>query len=34
MLYRIEGLDPPDPEFFLSEEAIERLKKKKEAQDE
>jgi hypothetical protein len=30
MLYRIEGLDPPNPEFFLSAEAIERLKKKKE----
>jgi len=30
MLYRIEGLEPPHPEFFLSEEAIEKLKRQEE----
>jgi hypothetical protein len=27
MIYRIEGLEPPHPEFFLSEEAIEKIRK-------
>ena len=27
MLYRLDGIDPPHPEFFLSEEAIEKLRK-------
>lgn len=27
MLYRIEGLEPPHPEFFLSEEAIEKIRR-------
>ena len=27
MLYRIEGLEPPQPEFFLSEEAIEKIRR-------
>jgi thiol-disulfide isomerase/thioredoxin len=26
MLYRLEGLEPPNPEFFLSEEAIEKIR--------
>tara|TARA_B110000444_G_scaffold260480_1_gene307615 strand:+ start:906 stop:2468 length:1563 start_codon:yes stop_codon:yes gene_type:complete len=33
MLYRIEGLEPPSPELFLSEEAIKRLEKKTETQE-
>jgi len=27
MIYRIEGIEPPHPEFFLSEEAIEKMRK-------
>ena len=27
MLYRLDGIEPPHPEFFLSEEAIEKLRK-------
>ena len=27
MLYRLDGIKPPHPEFFLSEEAIEKLRK-------
>jgi thiol-disulfide isomerase/thioredoxin len=27
MLYRLEGLAPPHPEFFLSEEAIEKIRR-------
>jgi len=30
MLYRLEGLEPPHPEFFLSEEAIEKIRRAEE----
>ncbi|MBT7652691.1 MAG: DUF5106 domain-containing protein [Flavobacteriales bacterium] len=30
MLYRLEGLEPPHPEFFLSEEAIEKIRRSEE----
>ncbi|PCJ81455.1 MAG: hypothetical protein COA49_05005 [Bacteroidetes bacterium] len=30
MLYRLEGLEPPNPEFFLSEDAIKKLRLKEE----
>jgi thiol-disulfide isomerase/thioredoxin len=30
MIYRLEGLEPPNPEFFLSEEAIEKIRRSEE----